>query len=158
MLGLWENASSVTFPSPSAPLGWESWMVGGKSCLRLEKFWQRHPTKSRAAAGAGTLLRASATKLGIVYLPFNVHMYMPIHSSPTHSSSLTHPSIHPSIIHSSIHPFIHSSIYHPTIHLFIHHPPTHPSFHHPSIYHSSIHPWIIFPLSINPFTHSKNVY
>ena len=35
-LRLWERTGSVTFPSPSASLGWESWVVGRKSLLRLE--------------------------------------------------------------------------------------------------------------------------
>lgn len=41
-LELWERTGSVTFPSPSALLGQEGWLFGGKTLPRLEKLRQRH--------------------------------------------------------------------------------------------------------------------
>ena len=124
MLGLWERTGSMTFPSPSALLGQEIWIVRRKSLLRMEKLRQRQPRRSGAAVGAGILLGASVTKLGTMNFQFNVHVYPPVHPTihpSMHPSSIHSSSMHSSFIHPSTHPPIDPSIY-PSILPLIHHP------------------------------------
>lgn len=66
-LGLWERHGSVTFPSSSASLGQESWVVWREESPEAGEIRAEIVQEDRSSWRAGTFSGASATKLGTVF-------------------------------------------------------------------------------------------